>query len=71
MNKNEMFHKYLEDPIVKKETNLNQEIFDSLDLSSESGDLLIETIKSMVMTIDVSESVSARRVVQALEAKIR
>lgn len=71
MNKNEMFHKYLEDPIVMKETNLNQEIFDSLDLSSESGDLLIETIKSMVMTIDVSESISARRVVQALEAKIR
>lgn len=71
MNKNEMFHKYLEDPIVKENTKLSKERLNTLDLSTESGDLLLETIKTMVMTMEDSETISARRIVQSLEGGVR
>jgi len=70
MNKNEIFHKYLEDPIVRENTKLSKERLNTLDLSTESGDLLLETIKTMVMTMEDSETISSRRIVQSLEGGI-
>ncbi len=71
MNKNEIFQKYLQDPVVKDNTELSQERLNTLELSTNSGDLLIETIKTLVITLEDSETVSARRVIQSLERGIR
>lgn len=71
MNKTEIFKKYLEDPIVKDNTKLSKEKLNTLDLRTPSGDALIETIKAMVMTMDDSETISARRITQSLEGIIQ
>ena len=66
MNKNEIFAKFLQNPLIKEKTNLTEKQLNSINLYSNSPNRLIDVIKTTILHLDddLSTDVVARRINQ-------
>jgi hypothetical protein len=69
MNKNEVFQKFLQNPLLKEKTGLSETRLKTMNLSSSSSDRLIDVIKTTILHLEDSESVDtvARKINQSFK----
>lgn len=69
MNKNEVFQKFLQNPLLREKTGLSENKLKSMNLSSPSSDRLIDVIKSTILHLEDSESIDtvARKINQSFK----
>ena len=69
MNKNEVFQKFLQNPLLREKTGLSEDQLKSLNLSSPCSDRLIDVIKTTLLHLDDNESVDtvARKINQSFK----
>lgn len=69
MNKNEVFQKFLQNPLLKEKTGLSESRLKTMNLSSPSSDRLIDVIKTTILHLEDSESVDtvARKINQSFK----
>ncbi len=69
MNKNEVFQKFLQNPLLKEKTGLSESRLETMNLSSPSSDRLIDVIKTTILHLEGSESVDtvARKINQSFK----
>lgn len=69
MNKNEVFQKFLQNPLLREKTGLSENQLKSMNLSSPSSDRLIDIIKTTLLHLEDSESIDtvARKINQSFK----
>lgn len=69
MNKNEIFRRFLENPLIKEKVNLTDKELSSLDLYTSSPNRLIDVIKTAILHLDEDQSseVVARKINQSFK----
>lgn len=69
MNKNEVFQKFLQNPLLREKTGLSESRLKTMNLSSPSSDRLINVIKTTILHLEDSESVDtvARKINQSFK----
>lgn len=69
MNKNEVFQKFLQNPLFKEKTGFSEAKLKSMNLSSPSSDRLIDVIKTTILHLEDNESVDivARKINQSFK----
>ncbi len=69
MNKNEVFQKFLQNPLLREKTGLSESRLKTMNLSTPSSDRLINVIKTTILHLEDSESVDtvARKINQSFK----
>lgn len=69
MNKNEIFTKFLQNPMIKEKVDLSEDQLKSLTLYSDSSNRLIDVIKTTIVNLDsdLSIDVVARKINQSFK----
>lgn len=69
MNKNEIFSKFLQNPLIKEKTDLTDKQLNSLNLYANSPNRLIDVIKTTIIHLDDDQStdVVARKINQSFK----
>lgn len=69
MNKNEIYRKFLQNPLIKEQLGMNDHQLQSLDLHSPSPNRLIDVIKTTILHLDgdLSIDVVARKINQSFK----
>ena len=69
MYKNEIFRKFLQNPLIKEQLEMNDHQLQSLDLHSPSPNRLIDVIKTTILHLDgdLSIDVVARKINQSFK----
>lgn len=69
MNKNDVFRKFIQNPILKEKVDLSDTKLKSMDLSTPCSDRLIDVIKTTILNLDDPESVDlvARKINQSFK----
>lgn len=69
MNKNEIFAKFLQNPMIQEKTNLTEEQLSSMNLYSNSSDRLIDVIKTAIIHLEPDQSydIVARKINQSFK----
>jgi signal-transduction protein with cAMP-binding, CBS, and nucleotidyltransferase domain len=64
MNKNELFRRFIENPLIKEKIEITDDQIHQLDLHSHSSIRLVEVIKTTILHLDKDQSVDsvARRI---------
>lgn len=72
MNKNEVFRKFLQNPLLKKKVDISEQQINSMDLHSPSPNRLIEVIKTTILHLDNDQSteVVARKINQSFKREM-
>jgi|TARA_R110002050_G_scaffold254172_2_gene392627 hypothetical protein len=72
MNKNEIFRKFLQNPMIKEKVQMNDHQLKSLDLHSSSPSRLLDVIKTTILHLDGDQSVDtvARKINQSFKRDI-
>lgn len=69
MNKNEIFRKFLENPLINEYVDLTEEQIHSIDLRSNSTNRLIDVLKTTILHLDSDQStdIVARKINQSFK----
>lgn len=69
MNKNEIFRKFLQNPLILEKVDLTKKQLESLDLYTNSPNRLIDVIKTTVLHLDSDQTtdVVARKINQSFK----
>jgi len=69
MNKNEIFTKFLKNPLINEKVDLTEEQLNSLNLYSISSNRLIDVIKTTILNLDGDQSIDvvARKINQSFK----
>jgi len=69
MNKNEIFTKFLQNPLIKEKVELTEKQLNSINLYSNSPNRLIDVIKTAILHLDsdLSIDVVARKINQSFK----
>lgn len=69
MNKNEIFTKFLQNPLIKEKIDLTDKQLKSINLYSNSPNRLIDVIKTTILHLDsdLSTDVVARKINQSFK----
>lgn len=69
MNKNEIFTKFLQNPMIKEKVDLSEDQLKSLTLYSDTSNRLIDVIKTTIVNLDsdLSIDVVARKINQSFK----
>lgn len=69
MNKNEIFKKFLQNPLIKEKVDLTEEQICSINLYSNSPNRLIDVIKTTVLNLEDDQSIDvvARKINQSFK----
>jgi hypothetical protein len=69
MNKNEIFRKFLDNPLLKEKTNLTEKQLNSIDLHTCSPNRLIDVIKTTIIHFESDQSTDlvARKILQSFK----
>jgi hypothetical protein len=69
MNKNEVFRKFVQNPLLKEKVELTENQLKSMDLSTPCSNRLIDVIKTAIINLDDTESVDlvARKINQSFK----
>jgi hypothetical protein len=69
MNKNEIFTKFLQNPLIKEKVDLTDKQLKSINLYSNSSNRLIDVIKTTILHLDSDQSIDvvARKINQSFK----
>ena len=69
MNKNEVFRKFIQNPLLKEKVELKENQLKSMDLNTPCSNRLIDVIKTTIINLDDTESVDlvARKINQSFK----
>lgn len=67
MNKNEIFTKFLQNPLMKEKVDLSESQLNSLNLYSETSNRLIDVIKTTIINLEEGETIVARKIQQSFK----
>jgi hypothetical protein len=69
MNKNEVFRKFIQNPLLKEKIELTENQLKLMDLSTPCSNRLIDVIKTTIINLDDTESVDlvARKINQSFK----
>lgn len=64
MNKNELFRRFIENPLIKEKIDITDDQILNLDLYSPSSNRLVNVIKSTILHLEKDQSIDlvARRI---------
>jgi len=69
MNKNEIFTKFLQNPLIREKVDLTEKQLHSINLYSNSPNRLIDVIKTTILHLDSDQSIDvvARKINQSFK----
>lgn len=69
MNKNEIFTKFLQNPLIKEKVDLTDKQLKSINLYSNSPNRLVDVIKTTILHLDGDQSIDvvARKINQSFK----
>jgi hypothetical protein len=69
MNKNEIFTKFLQNPLIKEKVDLTDKQLKSINLYSNSPNRLVDVIKTTILHLDSDQSIDvvARKINQSFK----
>lgn len=69
MNKNEIFRKFMQNPLIKEKVDLTDKQLQSIDLFNETPNRLIDVIKTTILHLESEQSVDlvARKINQSFK----
>jgi len=69
MNKNEIFRKFMQNPLIKEKVDLTDKQLMSIDLFNETPNRLIDVIKTTILHLESDQSVDlvARKINQSFK----
>lgn len=72
MNRNDIFSKFIQNPLLKKHLNMDDEKLMKLRLSSPSPNRLVDVIKTAILNLDENQSTDsiARKINQSFKRSI-
>ena len=72
MNKNEVFRKFIQNPLLKEKVEINESRLKTMVLSTPCSDRLIDVIKTTILHLDDTDSVDlvARKINQSFKKEV-
>lgn len=69
MNKNDVFRKFIQNPLLKEKVDLSEAKLKSMDLSTPCSERLIDVVKTTILNLDDLDSVDsvARKINQSFK----
>jgi len=69
MNKNEIFRKFMQNPLIKEKVDLTDKQLMSIDLFNETPNRLIDVIKTTILHLESDQSIDlvARKINQSFK----
>jgi hypothetical protein len=69
MNRNEIFRKFLQNPLIREKVDLTEKQLNTIDLHSNSTNRLIDVIKTTILHLesDQSTDIVARKINQSFK----
>ena len=72
MNKNEVFRKFIQNPLLQEKVEINENRLKTMDLSTTCSDRLIDVIKTTILNLDDTDSIDlvARKINQSFKREV-
>lgn len=69
MNRNEIFRKFLQNPLIREKVDLTEKQLNTIDLHSNTNNRLIDVIKTTILHLDseLSTDIVARKINQSFK----